>query len=63
VASRQRLYPRLLVLDEAGHFTREEADKIVEQANFVGLNEAIVPIGEHTLAGEQKKREKRQRGD
>ena len=43
--------------EAAGRYTREQADRIVESANFVGLNEAMVPIGEHTLAGERTKRE------
>lgn len=42
--------------EEAGRFTREQADRIVERANFVGINETIVPIGEHTLSGERAKR-------
>lgn len=42
--------------EEAGHFTAAQALSICKTANFVGLNEAMVPIGEHTLAGEQAKR-------
>jgi hypothetical protein len=39
--------------EEAGHFTAEQALAICMKANFVGLNEAMVPIGEHTLEGER----------
>ena len=46
--------------DEAGQFTEEEAKAICQRANFVRLNEAIVPIGEHTLAGALSEREKQQ---
>ena len=44
--------------EEAGHYTREEAVAIVANANFVGFNEAIVPIGEHTIAGERANRQR-----
>jgi len=40
--------------EKAGRYTREEADAICEKANFVGLNEAMFPLGEHTLAGERR---------
>jgi hypothetical protein len=44
--------------EKASHYTREEADEIVERANFVGIEESIVPIFEHTLAGERAKRQR-----
>src|SRR5262245_33866660 len=42
--------------EKAGRFTFEQALAICERANFVGLNEAMVPLGENTLAGERAKR-------
>jgi hypothetical protein len=45
--------------EQAGRYTREQADEIVGRANFVGINEAVVPLGAHTLDGERA----RQRGD
>jgi hypothetical protein len=47
--------------EKAGHYTREQADAIVERGNFVGLNEAIVPVFEHTLSGERANRAKQER--
>jgi hypothetical protein len=41
-------------------FTREKADKIVEQANFAGINEAIVPIGKaHTRSRKDQGKSRR----
>jgi hypothetical protein len=45
--------------EQAARYTREQADEIVGRANFVGINEAVVPLGAHTLDGERA----RQRGD
>jgi hypothetical protein len=42
---------------KAGRYTFEQALTIWEKANFVGLNEAMVPLGEHTLDGERVRRQ------
>ena len=45
--------------EDAGLFTHERALEICNKANFVGLNEAMVPLGEHTLEGERAKHDTR----
>jgi hypothetical protein len=41
--------------EEAGRFTEAEAKEICRKANFVGFEEAMLPLTEHTLAGEREK--------
>lgn len=41
--------------EEAGRYTLEQAQKICAKANYLGINEAIVPLGEHTLDGERRR--------
>jgi hypothetical protein len=42
--------------EEAGRYSFERALQICMRGNFVGLNETMVPIGEHTLEGERADR-------
>jgi hypothetical protein len=46
--------------EQAARYTLEQAQAICANANLVGINEAIVPLDEHTLDGE---RARRKRGD
>ena len=42
-------------LEEAGLFSHDRALEICLSGNIVGINEAMVPLGEHTLDGERKR--------
>jgi hypothetical protein len=44
-----------LDFEAAGRFTEAEAKEICGKANYVGLEEALVPLGPHTLAGERER--------
>lgn len=43
----------------AGRFTHDEALSICRKANVVGLEEAMLPLGPQTLAGERARRDSR----
>jgi hypothetical protein len=42
-------------VEKSGRYTEEQAKEICRRANFVGINEAMMPIGEHTLGASARR--------